>query len=137
MNSSLWGFLREMMTWMRRVLRDLYDNPDVMMNCSLKSHIIMHHMHDFMERTGVNFSKTNAEAIECSHQRLRDLEKIHNSKTKVNLGIEAYATSTQVPWMPRNYKVSEPLAFNEPLKGLKIAFHALRESLRAFKNTQE
>ena len=25
-----------------------YDNPGVLMNCTFKSHIIMHHMHDFM-----------------------------------------------------------------------------------------
>ena len=47
-----------------KALRDLYDNPVVLMNWTFKSHIIMHHMHDFMERTGENFAKTPAEAIE-------------------------------------------------------------------------
>lgn len=57
----------------------------------LKSHIIMEHCHQYMELTCQNFSKTSAEAIESSHQRLRDLEMIHGKKTKSHLGTEAHA----------------------------------------------
>ena len=68
--------------------RPLYDNPDFQMNYSLKSHIIMHHCHPYMVMTGQNFSKTSAEAIESSHQRLRDLERIHGKMTKMRLRLE-------------------------------------------------